>query len=131
MSRNFLLPQVYRKHVTTILHSAGVSLKSWIKPTVPIIAAVLSIVSSSSAVPAQTCSTKGGCPYKNQREAIDTLLAQESQHKWKNIQWRTDAAQSLIEAQAQSKPIFVFFVVKQLKPSPSKWSSQKDDTGKT
>ncbi len=112
-------------------------MKSWIRRTVFGITAMLSVVSSVSsvcyvsAVSAQTCSTKSGCPYKSQREAIDTLLAQESQHKWKNIQWRTDAAQTLKEAQEQSKPVFVFFVVKQLKASPSKWSSQKDDTGKT
>jgi hypothetical protein len=101
-------------------------LKSRIKQTALLITALLSIASSAFAGPAKTCSTTGGCPYKSQREAIDTLLAQESQHKWKSIEWRTDAAQAL-----KSKPVFVFFVVKQLKASPSKWSSQKDDTGKT
>jgi hypothetical protein len=106
-------------------------LKSRIKQTALLITALLSIASSAFAGPAKTCSTTGGCPYKSQREAIDTLLAQESQHKWKSIEWRTDAAQALKDAQAQSKPVFVFFVVKQLKASPSKWSSQKDDTGKT
>jgi hypothetical protein len=89
------------------------------------------IVSTVSSATAQSCSTDAKCPYKNRKEAIDTLLAQESEHKWQSIQWRTNAAQCLQEAQAQSKPIFLFFVVKQLTPSPTKWSGQKDDTGKT
>jgi hypothetical protein len=94
-------------------------------------AVLLSSVAAAVAGPAKICSTSGGCPYKSQREAINTLLAQESEHRWKSIQWRTDAAQCLKEAQARSKPIFLFFVVKQLAPSPSKWSGQKDDTGET
>jgi hypothetical protein len=65
------------------------------------------------------------------RTTLLTLLAQESEHKWKSIQWRTDAAQCLKEAQSQAKPVFVFFVVKQLAPSPSKWTGRKDDTGET
>jgi hypothetical protein len=89
------------------------------------------ILGAAPIATAQSCSTDAKCPYKNQKEAIDTLLAKESEHKWQSIHWRTNAAQCLQEAQAQSKPIFLFFVVKQLAPSPTKWSGQKDDTGKT
>jgi len=86
---------------------------------------------SISSVNAQTCSTTPTRSAKNMREAIDTNLARENLHEWRKIQWRTDASQALQEAQAQSKPIFVFFVVKQLKPSPTSWTGQKDDTGAT
>jgi|SRR5277367_2138357 len=85
-----------------------------------------------SSVSAQSCST-AACKSqpRNMREAIDTNLARESLHEWHKINWRTNASQALRDAQAQSKPIFVFFIVKQLKPSPTKWTGQKDDTGNT
>lgn len=86
---------------------------------------------SISSVAAQVCSTKGTCQYKNMHEAIDSVLARESSHEWQKIQWRTDAQKALTEARAQSKPIFVFFVVKQRAPSPTGWVGPNNDLGKT
>jgi hypothetical protein len=103
-------------------------MKDLAKRIPPLMICLLAGISSASA---QSCSTTPTRPAKNMREAIDTNLARESLHEWRKIQWRTDASQALREAQAQSKPIFVFFVVKQLKPSPTQWTGQKDDTGAT
>lgn len=86
---------------------------------------------SISSVAAQVCSTKGTCQYKNMQEAINTVLSRESAHEWHKIQWRTDAQKALAEAQTQSKPIFVFFVVKQRAPSPKGWVGPNNDLGKT
>lgn len=83
------------------------------------------------SVTAQVCSTQGTCKYKNMREAIDAGLAREASHEWHKIQWRTDVQKALREAQTQSKPIFVFFVVKQRAPSPSGWVGPQNDFGKT
>jgi hypothetical protein len=85
-----------------------------------------------SAVGAKSESTEAcQCPHKNMHDTIDTVLNQESHHDWQKIKWRTNGVLALQEAKAQSKPIFVFFVVKQLSPSPTKWSNQANDTGKT
>jgi hypothetical protein len=65
------------------------------------------------------------------REAIDTLLARESAHKWQRIDWRTDAAAALRDARAENKPIFVFFVVRQQAASPKSWVGANNDMGKT
>jgi hypothetical protein len=92
---------------------------------------LISLLAGSSSVNAQTCPASDKCPYKNMQEAINTLLSRESQHEWQKIQWRTSAAEALRDAQRQSKPIFVFFVVKQQAPSPTKWTGQANDTGQT
>ena len=76
-------------------------------------------------------SGKDSCPYKNMREAIDTISARETAHVWQKIQWRTSAATALADAQKESKPIFVFFVVKQKAPSPKNWVGEQSDMGKT
>jgi hypothetical protein len=104
-------------------------MKDLAKKTTALIAGLLVSTSSASA---QSCSTAcSKSQPKTMREAIDTNLARESLHEWHKINWRTNASQALRDAQAQSKPIFVFFIVKQLKPSPTKWTGQKDDTGQT
>ncbi len=69
--------------------------------------------------------------FKSMREAIDTLLARESAHKWQRIEWRTDAAAALRDARAENKPIFVFFVVRQQAASPKSWVGANNDMGKT
>jgi hypothetical protein len=95
---------------------------------IPLFACLLISIPS---VAAQGNSSAGEHPAKNMREAIDKSLARESLHEWKKVQWRTNAAQALREAQAQSKPIFVFFMVKQKAPSPASWTGQQNDMGKT
>jgi len=96
--------------------------------------AVLLIVFGStwtSYANAENSAGKDSCPYKNMREAIDTISARETAHEWQKIQWRTSAATALAEAQKQSKPIFVFFVVKQKAASPKNWVGKESDLGKT
>ena len=61
------------------------------------------------------------------RAAIDAGLARQSKQEWQKIRWRTSASAALSEARAESKPIFIFFVVKQQAPSPTKWTGQSDD----
>lgn len=78
----------------------------------------------------QPCTT-GKCEFKNMNEAIDKLLAREATHDWQKISWRTSASKALQDAQAQSKPIFVFFIVKQKAPSPKSWVGPQNDMGKT
>jgi len=88
-------------------------------------------MSASLYADAQNSSSQDACPYKSMREAIDTISARESAHEWQKIQWRTNAKTALVEAQKQSKPIFVFFVVKQKVSSPKNWVGDKNDMGKT
>jgi hypothetical protein len=80
---------------------------------------------------AENSSGKDSCPYKNMRDAIDTISARETVHEWQKIQWRTSAATALADAQKESKPIFVFFVVKQKASSPTSWVGKESDLGKT
>jgi len=87
--------------------------------------------SSTLYAHAKNPSGKDCCPYKNMREAIDTISARETAHQWQKIQWRTSAATALADAQKESKPIFVFFVVKQQAASPKNWVGEKSDLGKT
>jgi len=97
------------------------------------IAVLLIVLSTTSPLctNANNSSGKDCCPYKNMREAVDTISARETAHEWQKIQWRTNAATALAEAQKQSKPIFVFFVVKQKAPSPKTWVGEQSDLGKT
>jgi predicted PurR-regulated permease PerM len=103
-------------------------MKELAKEIIPLIVCLLVSIPS---VAAQSSSTARDLPAKNMRQAIDKSLARESLHEWKKIQWRTNASQALREAQAQSKPIFVFFMVKQKAPSPASWTGQQNDMGKT
>ncbi len=97
------------------------------------IAVLLIVLGATPALHAnaENSSGKDCCPYKNMREAIDSISARETAHVWQKIQWRTSAATALAEAKKESKPIFVFFVVKQKAPSPKSWVGEKSDLGKT
>ena len=86
---------------------------------------------TAAAAEAQICTGNHCEAPKTMREAIDAGLARESQKIWQQIDWRTDAAQALAEARAQSKPLFVFFVVRQKMPSPTSWVGAGNDMGKT
>jgi len=88
-------------------------------------------IGSALYTEAKDASGENCCPYKNMREAIDTISARETAHEWQKIHWRTSAKTALADAQTESKPIFVFFVVTQKKPSPKSWVGQQSDMGKT
>jgi hypothetical protein len=49
------------------------------------------------------------------QEMLNTTLKRESDHAWQKINWQTNAAAALNQAQRENKPIFILFLVNEKK----------------
>lgn len=69
--------------------------------------------------PSTTCTRS----YTTVREMLDATLKSESDHKWQEIHWETNAAAALQQAQRENKPMFILFSVNE-KPYLAKQCGQ-------
>jgi hypothetical protein len=61
--------------------------------------------------------SKDSCPrtYNTVQEMLDATLTKESENEWQKINWQSNAALALKQAQQEHKPIFILFLVNEKK----------------